>query len=317
MSHPFRFGAGIPATLTAADFTEEARRIEGLGYNTCLFADHFEEGWFALGPALVAAALATTTLRVGSFVYCNNFRHPALLAREAATIDILSGGRLEFGMGAGYYDPEYTQTGITLPSPRARVEQLREALAVVRGLWSDGPFSFSGDTYTITEMEGWPKPLQEPHPPVHIAGGGRRMLTLAAEQADIVGIIAQSAESVEQTRAKSGSLEIGSDTDALVGEKVSWVREAAGERFDRLELCALIWQVAVTDQRRSAAQGIAAERGLTEDQVLASPYFLLGSLSAITEQVQALRERHGINYFAIVPDDVTAFAPVVAELAGR
>jgi probable F420-dependent oxidoreductase len=308
MSHPFRFGAGSAATSFAAEFTENARRIEGLGYRTCLVADHFEEWWFAAGPALVAAALATTTLRVGSLVYSNSFRHPALLAREAATIDVLSGGRFEFGIGTGYDMPEYRQTGITLPPPRVRVEQLRETLAVVKGLWSNGPFSFSGDFYTITEMEGWPKPLQEPRPPIQVGGGGRRMLALAAQEADIIGIIAQS--------AKGGGLDFGGDTDAVVSEKVRWVREAAGERFDQLELAALIWQVVITDRPRSAAEMVAPRWGMTGDQVLASPYFLMGSLAAIVEQVQALRERHGISYLAIFPNDVTTFAPVVAQLAG-
>jgi probable F420-dependent oxidoreductase len=308
MSHPFRFGAGSAATPSAAEFMENARQIEGLGYSTCLVADHFEESWFAAGPALVAAALATTTLRVGSLVYSNNFRHPTLLAREAATIDVLSGGRFEFGVGAGYYLPEYSQTGINLPPPRVRVEQLRETLALVKGLWSDGPLSLNGDFYTITEMEGWPKPVQKPRPPIQVGGGGRRMLALAAQEADIVGIIAQS--------GKGGGIDFGSDTDAVVGEKVSWVRESAGARFDQLELAALIWQVVVTDRPRSAAEVVAARWGVTGDQVLASPYFLVGSLPAIVEQTQALRDRHGISYLAIFPNDVTSFAPVVAQLAG-
>jgi alkanesulfonate monooxygenase SsuD/methylene tetrahydromethanopterin reductase-like flavin-dependent oxidoreductase (luciferase family) len=136
--------------------------------------------------------------------------HPTLLAREAATIDVLSGGRFEFGIGTGYDMPEYSQTGITLPPPRVRVERLRETLAVVKGPWSNGPLSFSGEHYAITEMEGWPKPLQEPRPPIQVGGGGRRMLALAAQEADIVGIIAQS--------AKGGGLDFGSDTDAMKGE---------------------------------------------------------------------------------------------------
>jgi probable F420-dependent oxidoreductase len=274
-----------------------------------LMPDHFEREWFAAGPALTAAACATTTLRVGTTLYCNNFRHPALLAREAATVDVFSDGRLEFGIGAGYNQPEYSQTGITLPPPRDRVDQLHEALAVIKGLWSDGPFTFTGKHYTITEMEGWPKPLQQPHPPVQVGGGGKRMLTLAAQQADTVGIIAQSAQ--------AGGLHFARDTDALVAEKVGWVREAAGERFDQLELAALIWQVVITDHRRSAAEQAASRRGMTADQVLASPYFLIGSRSAIVEDVQALREQHAISYLNIFPSDVGSFAPVVTELAGR
>jgi probable F420-dependent oxidoreductase len=214
--------------------------------------------------------------------------------------------RFGAGLAATSSAPEFAENA--LPPPRVRVEQLRETLAVVKGLWSNGPFSFSGDFYTITDMEGWPKPVQEPRPPIQVGGGGRRMLALAAQEADIVGIIAQS--------AKGGGLDVGGDTDAVVGEKVRWVREAAGERFDQLELAALIWQVVVTDSPRMAAEVIAPKRRMTGDQVLASPYFLMGSLAAVVEQVQALRERTGISYLAIFPSDVTTFAPVVAQLAG-
>ncbi len=305
---PFRFGGGAAATATATQFAENALRLEALGYDTLLMPDHFEREWFAVGPAVVAAACATSTLRVGCLVYCNNFRHPALLAREGATVDVLSDGRLEFGIGAGYYLPEYTQTGIALPPPRDRVERLREAVAVVKGLWSEGPFTFNGMHYTITEMDGWPKPLQQPRPPVQVGGGGKQMLTLAAKEADIVSIIAQSAQ--------AGGLHFGRDTDALVAEKVGWVRKAAGDRFDQLELAVLIWEVVITDHRRSTAEDVAPRWGMTADQVLASPYFLIGSLDAIVEDVQALRERHGISYIVVFPGDVDSFAPVVAQLAG-
>jgi len=304
---PFRFGGSSHASATAAEYAEAARRVEDLGYDTFVMPDHFEQGWFAVGPALVAAACATTTLRVGSLVYCNNFRHPALLAREAATVDVLSEGRLEFGIGAGYYLPEYSQTGIELPPAPARVESLRETLTIIKGLWSSGPLTFGGEHYSIAEMEGWPKPIQQPHPPIQVGGGRKRMLELAAQQADIVGIIAQS--------RKAGGIDYGRDTDAVVAEKVGWVREAAGERFAQLELAVLIWRVVVTDHRRSAAEDIAPRRGMTAEQVLASPYFLVGSLASILEDVQALRERHAISYLTVFPTDIEAFAPVVAQLA--
>jgi probable F420-dependent oxidoreductase len=271
-------------------------------------ADHFEPGFFAIGPAMVAAACATNTIRLGSFVYSNNFRHPALLAREAATIDVLSDGRFEFGIGAGYDMPEYDQTGIPRPARSDRVSRLREAIAVVKGLWADETFSFSGKHFTITEMDGWPKPLQRPHPPIQVGGGGRQILTLAAREADTVGIIAQS--------AAGGGLDFAGDTDALVAEKVEWVRAAAGERFGSLELGALIMKVVVTDHRRSAAAEVAPGWGMTSDQVLASPYFLIGNHDAIVEHVLALRERHGISYLSFFPADVESFAPVVASLAG-
>ena len=310
MSEPrrFRFAGSAHATATGVEFTEAARRVEALGYDTLLLADHFEPGWFAVGPALVAAAAATTTLRVGSLVYSNNFRHPALLAREAATVDVLSGGRMEVGIGAGYALPEYGQCGIDLPPPGERVERLRETLAIAKGLWGSEPLTLAGKYYTITAMEGWPKPQQQPHPPVQVGGGGRRMLTLAAQQADIVGIIARS--------AAGGGLAFGHDTHALVAQKVAWVREAAGERFDQLELAALILKVVVTDQREKVAAELATAWGLSAEQVLGSPYFLLGSLAAIVEDVRRLREQHGISYLTVFPSDVEVFAPVVAQLAG-
>src|SRR3712207_2122303 len=135
--HPFRFGGSANVTRSGAEFAEHARRIEALGYDTFLHPDHFSPHWFALGPALTAAACATTTLRVGSIVYANDFRHPALLAREAASIDVLSGGRLEFGIGAGYYQTEYAQTGIPLDPPGVRVSRMEEGVRVIKGLWGD------------------------------------------------------------------------------------------------------------------------------------------------------------------------------------
>ena len=205
---------------------------------------------------------------------------------------MLSEGRLEFGIGAGYYLPEYSQTGIALPPPRDRVDQLREALAVIKGLWSDGPFTFGGKHYTITDMEGWPKPIQRPHPPIQVGGGGKRMLDLAARRPT-----PWDHRPVHPGRRSR----FGRDTDALVTEKVGWVREASGDRFDQLELAALIRRVVVTDHRRSAAERIAPSRGMTAEQVLASPYFLVGSHRPILEDVQALRERHDISYLTFFP----------------
>lgn len=304
----FRFGGSAHTTSTAAELAERARRVEGLGFDTFVLPDHFEPGWFAAGPALTAVACATTTLRIGTTVYCNNFRHPALLAREIATIDVLSDGRMEPGLGAGYGLPEYAETGLALEAAGVRVDRLVEAVAVLKGLWADGPLTFAGDHYRITAMEGWPKPLQRPHPPLYLAGGGKRALTFAAREADIIGIIARA--------RPEGGIDLGQDSEALLAQKVGWIREAAGARFDQLELSMLIWAVATTDHRRSAAADIAAGWGLTPDQVLASPYFLVGSTSSIVESLLALRERHGISYFTFFPRDVEPIAPVVAQLAG-
>ena len=306
---PFRFATGGYATASAAAYIEGARRAEGLGYAVWLTGDHLEPWYFAPGPALAAAAAATTTIRVGCTVFDNDFRHPALLAKEAATVDLLTGGRLEFGLGAGWHKPEYDRAGIPFDPPAARVARLEEALAVVKGLWADRPFSFAGTYYAIADMEGPPKPLQRPHPPIFVGGGGKRLLSFAAREADIVGIHAKA--------LPGGGIDVTSTTEAELAERVGWVRAAAGTRFDRIELALLVSGVAVADDRQAAAERLAGERGLTAEEVLACPYFLIGSVEGIVEDLLARRERHGISHITVFPQDTEAFAPVVARLAGR
>jgi probable F420-dependent oxidoreductase len=232
-----------------------------------------------------------------------------MLAKELATLDLLSGGRLEVGIGAGWNKAEYVAAGIPFDSPRVRVERLQEAVRVLKGLWGDGPFSFAGRHYTITDLENWPPPMQRPYPPIFIGAGGQRLLSFAAQEADIIGILAQS--------MPDGGLDTASDTEARLAEKVGWVRAAAGARIAQIELAMLIWGVVVSDDRQGAAEALAPERGLTPEQILASPYFLIGSIEGIIERLQALRERYGVSYISVVPEDNEAFAPVVARLAGR
>ncbi len=177
---PFRFAAALHDTTSATEFVEGARRIEALGYDVLLSGDHLTPRWFSPGPALTAAALSTTTLRVSCTVFDNDFRHPALLAKEAASIDVLTDGRLEFGIGAGWLKTEYDWIGLPFDPPGVRVSRLEESVQVIKGLWGDGPFSFSGRYYTIEGMNGTPKPVQRPHPPIFIGGGGKRLLSIAA-----------------------------------------------------------------------------------------------------------------------------------------
>lgn len=306
---PFRFAAGALMAGSRVEWAEQARRAEAFGYDTLLMPDHFAPNLFALTPALVAAALATTTLRVGSIVYANDFRHPALLAKETATIDVLCDGRLEVGIGAGWKKEEYDQAGIPFDAPGTRVSRLQEAVRVIKGLWGDDPLTFTGRHYTIRALDGWPKPVQRPHPPVHIGAGGKRLLSFAAQEANIVGIIAQA--------TPAGGLDTASESEERLAEQVGWVREAAGERFGHLELAALVWEVVVTDDPRAAAEEIALPQGLTPEHVLASPYYFVGSIDGIVERLVSLRERYGVSYYTVFPRDVEAFAPVVAQLAGR
>jgi probable F420-dependent oxidoreductase len=306
---PFRFGACALAATSSAAWAARARRVEALGYATFVIPDHFGPS-FAPIPALTAAALATTSLRVSCAVFDNDFRHLAVLAREAATLDLLSDGRFEFGIGAGYNKAEdYDSTGIRFDPPSVRVERLEEAVLLLKKLWEEAPVNFSGHYYQVQNLKGFPRPVQRPHPPIYIGAGGKRLLTFAAREADIVGLIAQA--------LPGGGLAIAADTEAVLAQKVGWVRAAAGERLGQIELALLLFNVEVTANRGASAEEAALPRGLTSEQVHASPYFQVGSVDTIANNLWSLRERFGISYFCVFPHDVDEFAPVVAKLAGR
>jgi probable F420-dependent oxidoreductase len=308
---PFRFGVSARTAQSAEEWTAKARRAEELGYSTLLVADHFGPSLAPL-PALMAAAHATTTLRVGSFVFDNDYRHPALLQKEAATLDLLSGGRFEFGVGAGGDRPEYEEAGIAFDAPEVRVARLAEAVAIIKGLFRAGldePFSYTGTYYQINGLHNGPPSAQRPHPPLVIGGGGRRLLTLAAREADIVGFAFW--------RHPDGKPNMASLTAEATDKQVAWVREAAGARFDELELNMLIQQVRVTDQRESAVQALADEWEMSPTVIGESAHMLLGSVTELVEQLQARRERYGISYITIFEPFMEPFAPVVQQLVGQ
>jgi len=306
--NPFRFGAAAFTAASAAQWADRARQIEDLGYSSLLIGDH--PAGNSLGPfsALTAAAAATTTLRVGCTVFANDYRQPAVLAKEAITLDFLSNGRFELGLGAGWSKRECDQAGFAFDSPATRVERLSETVQIMRSLWSGEPVVFTGKHYRLDGLQLTPRPTRPLH--LFIGGGGKSVLSIAGQYASSVGIIARALPD-------GSGLDVGSDTLATVCTRVRWVRKAAGGRFSELELAALIQKVVVTDDRETAAATIAAQRRLTPEQILGSPYFLLGSINAITEQVEALRANCGISYLTVFPGDVDAFAPVVAYLAGR
>jgi probable F420-dependent oxidoreductase len=307
-TRPFRFSGGLYSATSATEWLEGARRLESDGYDVLVTGDHFTPR-FAPMPALTAAALATTTLRVGCTVFNNDWRHPLALAKEVSTADVLSGGRFEFGIGAGWSKPEYDSLGIAFDPPAVRVSRFEEAVRVIKSAWGDGSFTFHGQHYLITEYDGQPKPLQRPHPPILIGGGGSRLLSVAAREADIIGILPRA--------TTEGTLDSGDETDASVAQKVEVIRRAAGDRFDQVELNLYMWEVAVTDDRRAAAEAIATRRSRPVDYVLESPYFLIGTINAMVEKVLELRERHLISYISVFPSDTKAFAPVVARLSGK
>jgi probable F420-dependent oxidoreductase len=294
---------------SATAWKEKARQVEALGYASLYLPDHFTD---QVGPiaALMAAADATTRLRVGSLVFDNDYRHPVVLAKEAATIDLLSDGRFDLGLGAGWMASDYEQAGIPFDSPGTRISRMEEALTIIKGLFTGEPFTFAGEHYRVTGIEGSPRPLQMPHPPILLGGGGRRMLRLAAREADIVNVNFDLREgAINRNLVRTGLAEA---TD----EKLGWIRDAAGERMERVELSVTIFLANITDDRESVASVMAAGIGVEPKDILAMPHFLIGTVDEVVEDVQARRERYGISYIIVPGEAAESFAPVVARLAG-
>jgi len=308
---PFRFGVNVGRAGSRAAWVEKARTLEDLGYSALTVPDHLTD-LLAPMPALVSAAAATQRLRVGTNVLNNDFRHPVLVAREAATVDLLTDGRLQLGLGAGHMQAEYDQVGVRFEAGGTRVERLAEAVAIIKGLLTGEPVTFAGRHYRVTGHTLHPRPVQRPHPPLLIGGNGRRLLTLAAKEADIVGL------SGITFRRGGTEPDLSGWRVAGVEARVRLVREAAGDRYDRLELNALVQRVVVTEDRRQAAEELARRwPQLSPDEILQSPYVLIGTVDRLVEDLQAHREHWGISYYVIFEPYMDAFAPVVARLAGR
>ncbi len=305
------------AAHSAERWIPQARRAEALGYATFLIRDHFTPDFFGaqLAPlvALTAAAAATTELRVGTLVIDNDYRHPVALAKEAATLDVLSHGRFELGIGSGWLRAEYDRAGMPFDPPGVRIDRLEESLRVLKGLFAGAPLTFSGKHYTIDGLDGFPKPQQRPRPPILVGAGSPRMLKLAGREADIVGILGSS--------TRTGTL-LDDPVERLAettAQKIAWVREGAGARFDDLEL-SIIVGIIVTDDRRAEAAALIERRGwtgITVDQVLEMPSLALGTTDEVTETLAARRERFGFSYYVVSDASLEVFSPVVAHLRGR
>ncbi len=315
---PFRFFAAAPSgSPSLHEVTEMARRAEDLGFAGVVLPDHIM-GQHAPLPLLTAVAAVTERVRVGTFVLNVDLRHPAVLAQELASLDVLSGGRLDVGIGAGWNRPEYDATGLTFDPVGVRVSRLREAVTVLRGCFADGPFSFAGEHYTITNHDGYPKPLQRPSPPLFIVGGGKRVLTLAAEVADMVGLAPRL--SIVDGRPIPDPR---SFTLAAAQEKVSWVRAAAGARFDELELNTYPSGLPLTVTgsalalARARAEALTSRSGIpiSAEELLESPHVFLGTVGELTQKVLDLRERLGVTSFML--GDLDEAAPIAEALAGR
>jgi probable F420-dependent oxidoreductase len=285
------------------------RQVEALGYSTLFVPDHFDEGYGPIAALSVAAAV-TTTLNVGPLVLDCDFRHPAVLARELATIDVVSEGRLEVGLGAGWKRLDYERSGIPMDPPKVRVDRMIEHTRILKGLFAGEPVTFDGEHYRITDLDGTPKPHRPGGPPFLIGGGGRRVLRFAAAHVDIVGINAS---------IHSGEIDTAAARDALpasIDEKAAWVREAAGDRYDDLEINAWLSVAEVTDDTAGVAEMVGGFFQADPAEVLASPLTLIGSAGEIAERLLERRERWGYSYTVIPGDRLDAFAPIVADLSG-
>jgi len=317
-NRPFRFGVHTSDAATGAAWAAAAQRYEGMGFSTLLLRDHFDQ---QLAPiaAMTAAACATTTLRVGCLVFDNDYRHPLVLAKELLSIDRLSGGRVEIGLGAGWMAPDYEQSGMPFDAPAVRVSRFEEAVRLVKAFCAGKPVDFAGEHYTIINHEMYPPSLQKSGPPMLLVAGGPRMTRIAAAEADIVAI---------NPSKKSNELwedqNLGDASAQAVDRKVDAIREAAGDRYRDIELQIVVPFVVLTDDREGTAAAIAGGLPASDDPsfevsaktVLESPFVLIGTEDQICETLNERRDRWDLSYYVFNDDSIDTVAPIVARLAG-
>jgi probable F420-dependent oxidoreductase len=309
----FRFGVVASHTSTPQEWRDLAKEAEDLGYSTLLVPDHFNEQFGAL-TALTVAAEATKSLRLSTSVLDNDFRHPATLAKEIATLDVFSGGRVELGLGAGWQNSDYDRTGMKFDLPGVRFERLREAVAVYRGLFDAGPFrpfSFDGTHYQIRDYDALPKPVQRPLP-IMLGAGGPRMLRLAAREADIINYVPRA--------LPQGGMDFSDTSAEAFARKAAKVRGAAGDRLAALEIGMLVHLVVVSDAASEieAAQQQGVARFQVEPQDVSKvPVALAGSVAQVVDELRLRRELYGLTYISVLSRNLNSFAPVVAALSGR
>lgn len=310
---PFRFLADAREIATLDELRQTARRAEEIGIDTLVIPDHLIPQ-LAPVPAMAAIAAVSGRLRISAFVLNNDLRHPAVLAQELASLDVLSGGRLDIAIGAGWNRAEYEAIGLAFDPTPVRQSRLAESIAVLKGCFGEGPFSHAGEHYTITDYDAHPKPVQRPHPPFLIGGGGRRTLTLAAREAQIVGLAPRI--------LPRGVPDFASATFDGTREKIGWVREAAGDRFDELVLNVYpsMTGVSLTERPLAEARDVAASLGqrigqdLKAEELLDSPHIFIGSVDDFVAKFTRLRTELGIS--SIMVGGVDELAPVVERLAG-
>ena len=307
---PFRFGVQCSRAANRTEWVDLAKKTEDNGFSCLTMPDHFTDQLAPI-PALQTVADATSTLRVGALVWDNDYKHPVVLAKELATIDLLSEGRLEIGLGAGWMVSDYEQSGIAYDTPGVRIDRFIEGLAIIKAAMGDDPVNHSGTHYNVANYVGMPKPVQRPYPPILIGGGGKRVLSYAAREADIIGI------NGTMTAGVVGPEAISTMTAEAVTEKVNIVINAAGSRLPSIEMNIRSFFVKVTDDAAGTIDGVAQMIGVTPSMVEETPFALIGPPSKLIEDLIARRERWGFSYVIVGAEDVDTFAPVVAALNGK
>lgn len=306
--HPFRFAVQQASAPTGVAWATLARRTETLGYDVLVMPDHLGE---QLSPfaALAAAAAATTRLRIGVFVFANDYRHPLMLAREAATLDLLSGGRFEMGLGAGWMTADYRRLGMTYDPGRVRVDRLEEAIPLIKRLLTGETVSHQGTHYQLERASVGVKPAQKPRPPLAIGGGGPRMLRLAAREAEIVGLI--------PGFDAHGRIRVRQATESATVAKIALIREAAGDRFERLEINLWLGDAALVGSGNSLPGSVWAAARWAPTSIYGSPYVLYGTLGSVRDRLLRRRDQFGISYYTVPSHAMESMAPLVETLAGR
>jgi probable F420-dependent oxidoreductase len=309
MAKPFRFGVQSNGAPSGKAWRDHARKIESLGYSTLYVPDHFGDQW-APEIAMTVAADATETLNVGSLVFDIDYRHPVVLAKQMATLDLASDGRVEFGLGAGWMTSDYEESGIPLDRPGVRIDRMEEGLRIMKALWADGMATLDGKHYKVTNAQGHPRPVSTPYPKIVIGGGGRRVLGIAAREADIVGI---------NPSLKAGY--VGREVTESAKpdrwrERIDWVKQAAGDRFDDIELQILTFLVQIVPSAQEVYEQFGPLFGMTPEELPEVPIGIVGTVDEVVELLQRRREELGFSYIVVHDQDIDAFAPVVERLTG-
>ena len=322
VARPFRFGCQSYAATSAADWRDQARRAEDLGYSTFSTADHYIGQGPALEaaghpvqdvaaiPAMAVAAEATERIRIGCRVLCVDYHEPVVLAKELATLNLFSDGRLEAGLGAGWLAPEYEVIGVPMDRAGVRIDRLAEVTTLVRAFLEGGPLDIRGDHVTAYDFEAVPGGGAQNGATIMIGGGAKRILGLAGALADIVSV------NFDNSAGKLSAASFSGSTAEVTDQKIDWIRQGAGERFDQIELETRAYSVTVTDTAAETVEQMAAAFGIDTDQVRNHPHMLIGSVDSICETIEERRARHGFSYVTIGTRNLDEFAPVVERLAG-